>query len=151
MGRGWECEEPGESELRRSYTWEFSRAPRLQHHGTVVVWDLFHRLPRAGDRSVLQVDELRRSLDLHLSLYFHRFLAGAAHGRALQIGLDVQEAAEAADQPDLVAQAAQPVQLPAERPQALPRPYEVRAGRPGAVHGERPHLACLCGPARVRA
>jgi hypothetical protein len=126
MGRGWECEEPGESELRRSYTWEFSRAPRLQHHGTVVVWDDLDRLPRAGDRSVLQVDELRRSLDLHLSLYFHRFLAGAAHGRALQIGLEVQEAAEAETSQTWWLKPLNPFDYPRSGHKLFPRPYEVR-------------------------
>jgi hypothetical protein len=75
--------------LERERTTAAVRGPLKDHPGTVVLWRRLDRLlgykHPYGEASRKRLLQMCREVEIHLSMVFHRFLAGEAGGRPLKI------------------------------------------------------------------
>jgi hypothetical protein len=66
--------------------------PLMNSHGTVVFWEHLDRMMKfkiaSGAPAQKKFNEMARDLELHLSMVFHRFLAGEVEGKKLEITLN---------------------------------------------------------------
>jgi hypothetical protein len=74
---------------------EVLRAPLANSPGTVVLWERIDRVIRYSyaEAARKQLMSMCRDLELHLSMVFHRFLAGEIRGKKLRIVLNGNELA----------------------------------------------------------
>lgn len=73
IGADWSCDVLDPEQASRVYPLGYSRVPRINATGTVVLWQRLNRLDVEGDVDEFVSEELSR-LELQLGLIFHRFL-----------------------------------------------------------------------------
>ena len=140
MADNWQCEQLADSDAQRLRAVPFTRVASWSAHGTVVVWDHLDRLPRGQDGAIRQVLDLKRSLEFHLGLHFHRFI----EGRGLRLVIEVQEADGPETSQFSEVKALNPFGYPRSGSIHFPRSYEV------SIEGITPFtIVAHLWPARV--